>query len=277
MEKKIDEILQLESTIPLSDNKKIPIPVGIISILSLLYYAYSIRETAIILQISGIDLLFLVALIISIAGFCFAIGILFLKMVAIYGYTLVWVLNFGILIKIGYFNLWFFIAYIISLIVVWNYKNYFMNGKIPTLENSQIIEIEDYTKKSIINFENKHYSKDQLTDAFSKVEVVINKIRSIKINEKYIVVILSIWSFTHTYLLLISFQFSNQKSFRFKHFEDLTKFDLFYPFTSLYHFEYNFISFDNKFFDIRFYDYTEYFIYVLGTWLIFILYKYLKK
>lgn len=285
MKKNIDEILQIENAIPLPDNKKIPIPVGIISILSLLYYAYSIRETAIILQISGINLLFLVALIISIAGLCFAIGILFLKKIALYGYTLVWVINFGFLIIIGYFNLWFFIAYIISLVVIWNYKSYFENKNISTLESSHVNEIENDTKINIIDSENKHHSKDQINTLISKIEVVIIKTRTIKINEKYIVVMLTIWSFIHTYLLLKSFSFPNNPFIESKNqlylYRDLfymTKSDIFYPFTNLSNEKaFNRIKFHPEYFDLRFYDYTEYFVYAVGVWVAFILYKYLRS
>jgi hypothetical protein len=100
-----------------------------------------------------------------------------------------------------------------------------------------------------------------------------------KQTDKVIVAILSIWTFIHCYLMLIAnnypekplvwmTSYGKSEQIYFK------KTELFYPFTEINNYPpYYYLSLD---FDLRFYDYSEFFVYVAGTWLCFLLYKLLS-
>ena len=97
--------------------------------------------------------------------------------------------------------------------------------------------------------------------------------------EKMVVSILCIWSFIHTYLLLKTFrigtvEFYDAGSLIYR--KHVSQMEEFYPFTFVEDTTSN-ANFPNHNFDLRFYDYTEYFVYVGGVWMIYFLYRYLKR
>jgi len=106
---------------------------------------------------------------------------------------------------------------------------------------------------------------------------------SLSKNNKAIVSALCIWTFIHTFILLRYYELSGIWIISMGHNDDyyLSKLSKFFPFTYIKKevngmgqiFEYT----GNQLFDIRFYDKTEYFVYVIGAWLIYFLYRYLKK
>jgi len=113
-----------------------------------------------------------------------------------------------------------------------------------------------------------YFFGDQISELLSKNRV-INAIVKLKIEitknkDKLIVSSLCIWSFINAFVLLKYFGGSSfKKGWAIK----IDQRDLFYPFT---------YSSDFRKYDIRFYDYTEFFVYVGGAWLIYFLYRYLK-
>ena len=129
------------------------------------------------------------------------------------------------------------------------------------------------------------------------VYVVLTKFGTTKLNEdeilksqsrlkklkKLLFVVLILWSFMHTFLLLRSFPVRNIELETKSSTRDwvpikVAPSEKFYPFTGM----------DDKYdknnssdwniynFELRFYDASEYFVYVGGVWMIYFLYRYLK-
>lgn len=98
------------------------------------------------------------------------------------------------------------------------------------------------------------------------------------LKEKIAFVFLCMWSFFNTYLLITYYtKVIHNHSFS----EELNTRQLFYPFTLYFHEGSTGIGYGKateqfQNFDLRLYDYTEYFVYVGGVWMIYFLYKYLK-
>jgi hypothetical protein len=97
-----------------------------------------------------------------------------------------------------------------------------------------------------------------------------------KQTDKVLIVILSIWTFIHCFLLLKGLNYKNPLRYSISeggihstYF--FNKADRFYPFTNVVlnektvYSDYNFV----------FYDYTEFFVYVVGAWGLFFIYKFL--
>ena len=84
-----------------------------------------------------------------------------------------------------------------------------------------------------------------------------------KRKDRIIISVLVVWTFIHTYLLLINYK----RVFGYRYI-NVNK--LFYPFTKDTYYP-NLSSFN-----LDFYDYSEYFIYVVGAWVGFFIYKFLK-
>lgn len=93
--------------------------------------------------------------------------------------------------------------------------------------------------------------------------------------EKIAIVLLCIWSFLHTYILInnITGHWITSRLNGLKYVKldkvSLKPSDLFFPFTLD----------DSKgipIFEFRIYDYSEYFVYVGGVWMIYLLYRYLN-
>lgn len=98
--------------------------------------------------------------------------------------------------------------------------------------------------------------------------------KEISLKGKTAISVLCIWTFIHTYFLINNiFGYwittpSRIKVIRLNN-QSFNPVDYFYPFT------YNESpSISN--FEIRLYDYSEYFVYVGGVWMIYFLYRYLK-
>ena len=110
--------------------------------------------------------------------------------------------------------------------------------------------------------------------------------------EKIVISVLCVWSFINTYILLKRFRINQFRMEQgYGNSEYYSPFERFYPFTfsKTTHYNSNTGVWDDisniegasdmgfsHYFDIRFYDYTEYFIYVIGFWMIYFLYRYLK-
>lgn len=103
-------------------------------------------------------------------------------------------------------------------------------------------------------------------------------------NQKLLVVILCIWSFFNTYLLLKNIDIViGGQYYSYGNEHEIYKTSLFYPFTSypyvsehtITHKEYNMKAFG--YFNTNFYDYTEYLVYVGGVWMVFFLFRLLSK
>lgn len=77
----------------------------------------------------------------------------------------------------------------------------------------------------------------------------------------------------HTYFLILNFEIKGAEVIcDYYHTGDsfFLKNQLFYPFTNVE----NTVNIRN--FDLRFYDYSEYFVYVIGAWMCFYLFKFLN-
>lgn len=102
-----------------------------------------------------------------------------------------------------------------------------------------------------------------------------------KKTDKVIVAILSIWTFIHCYLILMAINLPEKIKMpyvvngRFRVFY-FVKTDFFYPFTTMEGGNTGIHSIGCYTYDIRYYDYTEFFVYVAGAWLCFLLYKLLS-
>jgi len=108
-----------------------------------------------------------------------------------------------------------------------------------------------------------------------KKELILEYLRNKK--QRVIISVLCVWSFLHTFILLryirvleiVLYNYDGSKI-------AYTPYDVFYPFTfKEYSNGYNQFVIHN--FDMRFYDFSEYFFYVGGVWLIYLLYRFLKK
>jgi len=106
----------------------------------------------------------------------------------------------------------------------------------------------------------------------NRKELISKYLRNNK--QRVIISALCVWSFLHTFILLryirvveivLSVNNWSEK-------ETGTPYDMFYPFTSK---EYSNGYIHN--FDMRFYDFSEYFFYVGGAWMIYYLYRYLSS
>lgn len=90
-----------------------------------------------------------------------------------------------------------------------------------------------------------------------------------KNNDQFLLSVLSIWTFVHACLLGLNYKTSSFQTripgaWRGDYLTiDRTPEEKFYPFTS---------GIETAF-DIRYYDFSEFTVYVLGAWLIFVLYK----
>jgi hypothetical protein len=91
--------------------------------------------------------------------------------------------------------------------------------------------------------------------------------------DRILISTLIVWTFTHTYLLITNINTTEIRNFRIvdQQLYNHIPTDYFYPFTSRQNFA---IS---SSWAIDFYDYTEYFVYVIGAWALFFIYKLLYK
>ncbi len=100
-----------------------------------------------------------------------------------------------------------------------------------------------------------------------------------KQTDKIIIVILSVWTFIHCYLLLQGLNYENSLLYSIKYGDgsssnyDFYKGEKFYPFTEIIINKETVCS--N--YDFAFYDYSEFFIYVVGAWGLLLIYKFLSK
>ena len=86
--------------------------------------------------------------------------------------------------------------------------------------------------------------------------------------QKIMVVILCIWSFIHTFLFLKNIVNIVEGVYTYKRETPMGTLSLSYPLTS------GFYPFTGH---LAYYDLTEYFLYVGGVWMLFFLYRFLKK
>jgi hypothetical protein len=95
----------------------------------------------------------------------------------------------------------------------------------------------------------------------------------ISVREKAVILILCIWSFLNTYAIIknATGEWYSRYGKHFVSIEGTT----FVPINKFYPFTYNETPPLSNF-EIRFYDYSEYFVYVGGVWMIYLLYRYFK-
>ena len=93
-----------------------------------------------------------------------------------------------------------------------------------------------------------------------------------KQRDRIIISGLIVWTFFHTYLLIKNINTTENRNVRIADWQiyNHVPTDYFYPFTARPNFAIK------SSFDIGFYDYTEFFVYVVGAWLCFLLYKLLN-
>jgi hypothetical protein len=98
-----------------------------------------------------------------------------------------------------------------------------------------------------------------------------------KQTDKVIVAILSIWTFMHCFLMLKTVNYPEHIRAPYiwvgeiKYF-DWVKTDLFYPFTG----KRNDTELLSGWYNLDYYDFSEFFVYVIGAWGLFLLYKFLR-
>lgn len=95
--------------------------------------------------------------------------------------------------------------------------------------------------------------------------------------DKIILSVLIIWTFIHCFLMLKTI---NNEKYITESFEivnlvdqvrlDLLKTDLFYPFTNKRD---DIVFINGTYFNLKYYDYSEFFAYVVGAWTIFFIYN----
>ena len=106
-----------------------------------------------------------------------------------------------------------------------------------------------------------------------------------KQTDKVLIAILSIWTFIHCFLMIQAVNYPKEISFLAATTEEMlrgnedewvryvfNKSDKFYPFTE-------FSTYNGKYsenFNVVFYDYSEFFVYIIGAWGLFLLYKFLR-
>lgn len=108
----------------------------------------------------------------------------------------------------------------------------------------------------------------------TKKELILEYLRNNK--QRVIISALCVWSFLHTFILLRFIRVITIQLIISYSSVVVTPYEKFYPFTFI---DYTrgdckeeFIS---RNFDMRFYDFSEYFFYVAGAWMIYYLYRYL--
>ncbi len=103
--------------------------------------------------------------------------------------------------------------------------------------------------------------------------------------DKVLLAILSIWTFINCFLMIQAINYPKEISFLAATTEEiprgnedgwvryvLNKSDKFYPFTDFSTYKGTY----SEYFNVIFYDYSEFFVYVAGAWLLFLLYKLLS-
>lgn len=143
------------------------------------------------------------------------------------------------------------IATTIALIVIWdNYDK--MSG----------IKINVKWKKNQENSDNNL----ALQNGFAQklIKYLVEK------GNKIVVAILSMWTFLHTYLIIKS----QNESMDIQGIKMTLDGQRLFPNNAFYPFSSNFYS---DTFNVAYYDFSEYFVYVGGAWLIFFLFKYFQK
>lgn len=95
----------------------------------------------------------------------------------------------------------------------------------------------------------------------------------ISMKEKVVITVLCIWSFIHTYIIIknVTGYWHSRQGINFVLIDGKT----FFPANKFYPFTYNETPPISNF-EIRLYDFSEYFVYVGGVWMIYLLYRYLK-
>lgn len=276
-------------------------PILLISIclINLTYLGYMLIGSIILASYIGSKSFVYFSILMLTIGFISNIGLLSMKKWALYAYTITCILNLIATFSNGSTNYIQIIICIIVLIVIWKYEDKMLENntnskeldaqlkairqKQNTFENKLIIPLEKTTisiKQCNVN-NAEEIKKDFIA---SNIESQ-NSIKENKFLKSYKLVIptLCIWSFINTYALLQNIETKKAGviglDYGLKVFSPLEKF---YPFTShLYYLH----STNNTpypktafgYFNLNFYDYTEYFVYVGGVWMIYFLYRYLKE
>jgi len=229
------------------------------------------------------------SILFSIVGIISNIGLLSMKKWALYAYTIICIGNWSVSSSIGEVNYISVIFSAITLIVVWSYENkmegskYFnekINGlfrtlfktigqKQNTVDNNKI-DLNVPLDNTIISYNESNQREIEKSIYGNKIKERNQiKEKSYINRHKLVIPVLCVWSFIHTLMVLRLFAKNYLPAYRIDGGGWIFTTERFYPFTV------NFRG-HKGYFDIRFYDYTEYFVYVGGVWMIYFLYKYLK-
>jgi len=96
--------------------------------------------------------------------------------------------------------------------------------------------------------------------------------------QRVIISALCLWSFLNTFILLRFIRVVEVILYSPGSKKDYSPYDMFYPFTfNGYNSNSSYKEFVSHNFDMRFYDFSEYFFYVGGAWMIYYLYRYLSS
>ena len=110
----------------------------------------------------------------------------------------------------------------------------------------------------------------------TKKELILEYLRNNK--QRVIISVLCVWSFLNTFILLKFIRVAAVLLYSPGSKKIYSPYDMFYPFIfNGYDVNSSYKEFISHNFDMRFYDFSEYFFYVGGAWMIYYLYRYLSS
>lgn len=256
-----------------------------ICLVNFIYLAYNLIGIIALAPFFESKSLIYFSIIMSIAGLISNFGLLSMRKWALFAYTIIWIINLIASFVIGDAKPFVIFFSFIVLLVIWGYEDK-MAGKSYSVEDGAWLAKEKDQERQVdfasnenesgILIENtesdnaKPYEIEEDNSTFKISEWNQIKERIYTNSSKLIISALCLWSFIHTYLIVKSYQFEYIEYQGLKLTLDgeiFSSSSKFYPFTS---------SGGYSRFDVRYYDFTEYFVYVAGAWMIYFLYRYLK-
>jgi len=276
-----------ETVITQSESNGVPKIIIAICLVNIFYLGYLILVTTALLPLFESKSLLYFSIFTSIVGIISNIGLLSMKKWALYAYTITCIVNFYTSAAMGNLSPFSIIICVVGLLVIWSNKDKILGyseqfgeelNETNLEEHNEIVDNEINVSSPIENteslFEKPVYTKSNEIKA-NDLPNIIGDWKLIKEwlytnRNKLVIPVLCLWSFMHTYLIVKSNQVEYIEYQGLKLTLDGEIFSTsskFYPFTS---------SGGYSWFDVRYYDFTEYFVYVGGAWLIYFLYRYLK-
>lgn len=251
-----------------------------ICVINVLYLGYILFAYLALVPLIESKILVIFSIFMLMLGIVSSIGLLLMKKWALYAYTITCIINFYTFITYGNRNPLTIIMSVGALLIIWNYKDKILGTNPEDVEKQSEINLEN--QNVIVNDEQKYNRVLENTESFTnspkqkeiKAESLTNKFKdwnqfkewSNTNREKVIVSALCVWSFIHTYIILRnSTEYESVNYYGMKRImingSYYNPLESFYPFNDV---------------PISIYDYTEYFVYVGGVWMIYFLYRYFK-